>query len=34
MKIHLLEERPINSDKSDNNAMPTELNVASMKMHA
>jgi hypothetical protein len=27
MKIHLLEARPINRDKSDNNAMPTELNV-------
>jgi hypothetical protein len=28
MKIHLLGVRPINSDKSDNSAMPTELNVA------
>jgi hypothetical protein len=27
MKIHLLGARPINSDKSDNNAMPTELNI-------
>jgi hypothetical protein len=28
MKTHLLGARPINSDKSDNSAMPTELNVA------
>jgi hypothetical protein len=28
MKIHLLEARPINSDKSDNSAIPTGLNVA------
>jgi hypothetical protein len=28
MKIHLLGARPINNDKSDNSAMPTELNVA------
>jgi hypothetical protein len=28
MKIHLLGARPINSDKSDNSTMPTELNIA------
>jgi hypothetical protein len=33
MKTHPLGARPINSDKSNNSAMPTGLNVAKMKMH-